>query len=111
MVRPAPARRIGEWTGLDPSACCGVSLFRHEIVGYEGHGLVRERVFTSSIIINESQCGFGSRLPGISLTIRHVSLRALIRHGPHTLEFFLSRHEIVGYKDHGLVRERVLHLR
>ena len=43
MVRPAPARRIGEWTGLDPSACCGVSLFRHEILGYEGHGLVRER--------------------------------------------------------------------
>ena len=31
MVRPA-AGRIGEWTGLDPSACFGVSLFRHEIV-------------------------------------------------------------------------------
>lgn len=43
MVRPA-AGRIGEWTGLDPSACFGVSLFGHEIVGYKGHGLVRERV-------------------------------------------------------------------
>ena len=43
MVRPA-AGRIGEWTGLDPSACFGVSLFRHEIVGYKGHGLVKERV-------------------------------------------------------------------
>ena len=43
MVRPA-AGRIGEWTGLDLSACFGVSLFRHEIVGYKGHGLVRERV-------------------------------------------------------------------
>ena len=27
MVRPA-AGRIGEWTGLDPSACFGVALFR-----------------------------------------------------------------------------------
>ena len=45
MVRPAAGLgRIGEWTGLDPSACFGVSLFRHEIVGCKGHGLVRERV-------------------------------------------------------------------
>ena len=45
MVRPA-AGRIGEWTGLqvDPSACFGVSLFRHEIVGYKDHGLVRKGV-------------------------------------------------------------------
>ena len=43
MVRPA-AGRIGEWTGLDPSACFRVSLFGHEIVGYKGHGLVRKRV-------------------------------------------------------------------
>ena len=43
MVRPA-AGRIGEWAGLDPSACFGVSVFGHEIVGYKGHGLVRERV-------------------------------------------------------------------
>ena len=27
MVRPADGR-IGEWTGLDPSACFGVALFR-----------------------------------------------------------------------------------
>ena len=33
MARPA-AGRIGEWTGLDPPECFGVSLFRHEIVGY-----------------------------------------------------------------------------
>ena len=46
MVRPA-AGRIGEWTCLDPSACFGVALFRHEIVGYKGHGLVRERVLPS----------------------------------------------------------------
>ena len=39
MVRPA-AGRISEWTGLDPSACFGVSLFRHEIGGYKGQGLV-----------------------------------------------------------------------
>ena len=43
MVRPA-AGLMCEWTGLDPSACFGVSLFRHEIVGYEGHCLVREGV-------------------------------------------------------------------
>ena len=46
MVRPA-AGRIGEWwTGLDPSTCFGVSFqsMWHEIVGYKGHGLVRERV-------------------------------------------------------------------
>ena len=44
MVRPA-AGRMGEWTGLGPSpSCFGVSLFRHEIVGYKGHGLVREGV-------------------------------------------------------------------
>ena len=30
--------RISEWTGLDLSACFGVSLFRHEIVGFKGHG-------------------------------------------------------------------------
>ena len=31
MVSPAAGRRrIGEWTCLDPSACFGVSLFRHE---------------------------------------------------------------------------------
>ena len=47
-VRPA-AGRISEWTGLDPSACFGVSLFRHEIVGYKGQGLVRER--------NSKTCG------------------------------------------------------
>ena len=43
MVRPA-AGRIGEWTDLDPSACFGVALLRHEIVGHKGHGLVSERV-------------------------------------------------------------------
>ena len=43
MVCPA-AGLIGEWTGLDLSACFGVSLFRYEIVGYKGHGLVRDRV-------------------------------------------------------------------
>ena len=43
IVRPADGR-ISEWRGLDPSTCFGVSLFRHEIVGYKGHGLVRERV-------------------------------------------------------------------
>ena len=42
MDRPA-AGRISEWTGLDPSACIGVSLFRHEIAGYKGHRLVTER--------------------------------------------------------------------
>ena len=44
MVRPAAAEWIVEWTGLDPSACFGVSLFRHEIVVYKDHGLVRKRV-------------------------------------------------------------------
>ena len=42
MDRPA-AGRISEWTGLDPSACFGVSFFRHEIVAYKGHRLVAER--------------------------------------------------------------------
>ena len=32
IIRPAAAR---DGLDLDPSACFGVSLFRHEIVGYK----------------------------------------------------------------------------
>ena len=57
MIHPA-AGGIGEWTGLDQSAACfGVSLFRHEIVGYKEPRPREEKSFTSSIMNHNAGSG------------------------------------------------------
>ena len=70
----ASGGRTGEWAGLDPSACSGGFLFRHEIVGYKGQGLGRER---KSFFFNSSMShNAGSSLASSVSYISHYAALA-----------------------------------